>query len=100
MAGRSTYRPELTVDAPLVPAQWLLASRYAPDEGWEALGPDADGNERFRKTEARQGRDRTIVRTRDPDTWLVLASTTTVDGDHLNSVRVVELEVRPGLRYP
>lgn len=100
VAGRSTYRPELTVDAPLVPAQWLLASRYSQDEGWEALEPDADGNERFRKTETRGGRDRTIVRTRDPKTWLVLASTTTVDGDHLNSVRVVELEVRPGLRYP
>lgn len=100
VAGRSTYRPELTVDAPLVPAQWLLASRYSPDDGWEALEPDEDGNERFRKTETHRGRDRTIIRTRDPETWLVLSSTTTVDGDHFNSVRVVELEVRPGLRYP
>ncbi|MYD65922.1 MAG: hypothetical protein F4X26_08115 [Chloroflexi bacterium] len=101
VSGRSTYRPELTVGAPLVPAQWLLASRYSPDDGWEALDPDEDGNERFRKTETQRGRERTITRTRDPDTWLVLASTTTVDGDHLNTVRVVELEVRPGpARYP
>lgn len=100
-AGRSTYRPELTVDAPLVPAQWLLGSRYAPEDGWEALEPDADGNERFRKTETREGRERTVIRARDPDTWLVVGSTTTIDGEHLNTVRVVELEIRPGpARYP
>ncbi len=99
--GRSTYRPDLTVGAPLVPAQWLLASRYSPEDGWEALGPDADGNERFRKTETRGGRERTVIRTRDPDTWLVVGSTTTVDGERLNTVRVIELEVRPGTaRYP
>lgn len=101
MTGRSTYRPELTVGAPLVPAQWLLASRYSPEDGWEALGPDADGYERFRKTETREGRKRTVIRTRDPDTWLVVGSSTTVDGEHLNAVRVTELEVRPGpARYP
>lgn len=101
VTGRSTYRPELTVNAPLVPAQWLVASRYASEDGWEALGPDTDGNERFRKTETREGRDRTVIRTRDPDTWLVVGSTTTIDGEHLNTVRVIELEVRPGpAHYP
>lgn len=93
--GRETYKPELTVDAPLVPAQWLLASRYSPDDGWEPLGLDADGNERFRKTETRGGQQRTIVRTRDPATWLVVASTTTVDGEHVNAVRVIDLEILP-----
>ncbi|MDE2696857.1 MAG: hypothetical protein OXH97_10150 [Chloroflexota bacterium] len=101
VTGRSTYRPELTVNASLTPAQWLQASRYLPEDGWEALEPDADGNERFRKTETRQGRERTVTRARDPDTWLVVGSTTTIDGELLNTVRVIELEVQPGsARYP
>lgn len=99
--GRRTYRPELTVDAPLVPAQWVLTWDYAPDDGWEALGPDADGNERFRKTETREGRTRSIVRTRHADAPLTISSTTTVDGKLVASVRVVELEIRQGLtHYP
>ena len=93
--GRQTYRPELTVDAPLVPAQWLLASRYTEDDGWEHLGLDADGNERFRKVETRNGQQRTIVRTRDPGTWLVVATTTTVGGERTSTVRVIELEILP-----
>ena len=99
--GRRTYRPDLTVDAPLVPTPWVLAWEYSPDDGWEALGPDADGNERFRKTETHEGRTRTIVRTRHADAPLTVASRTTVDGTLLTSIRVVELEVRQGLvRYP
>ena len=94
--GRETYRPELTVDASLAPAQWLLNWQYSPDDGWEPLGLDRDGNERFRKTETRGGKQRTIVRTRDAATWLVVASTTTVDGVRTNAVRVIELEVRTG----
>ncbi len=95
--GRRTYRPELTADAPLAPAQWVLAWEYAPGDGWEALGPDADGNERFRKTETRDGSTRTIVRTRHADAPLTISSTTTVDGELMTSVRVVELEVQRGL---
>ena len=93
--GRETYTPELTVSASLAPAQWLLDSQYSPDDGWEPLGLDPDGNERFRKTETRGAKQRTIVRTRDPATWLVVASTTTVDGEHLNAVRVIDLEILP-----
>lgn len=99
VVGRRAYRPELTVDAPLVPAPWVLAWEYAPDEGWEALEPDADGNERFRQTEAREGRTRTVVRTRHADAPLTIASTTTVDGTLVTSVRVVELEVQSGPAY-
>ena len=97
--GRRTSRPELTVDAPLVPAQWVLAWEYAPDDGWEALGPDAGGNERFRKTETHEGRTRTIVHTRHADAPLTIASTTMVDGTLVTSVRVVELEVHQGPAY-
>ena len=93
--GRQTYRPELTVNAPLVPAQWLLAARYSEDEGWESLGLDADGNEHFRKVETRNGRQRTTVRTRDPRTGLVIATTITVDGQRTTAVRVIELEILP-----
>ena len=95
--GRRTYRPELSVDAPLVPAQWVLAWEYSPDDGWEALGSGSDGNERFRKTETREGRTRTIVRTRHADAPLTISGTTTVDGELVTSVRVVELEVQRGL---
>lgn len=99
VGGRQTYRPELTVNAPLVPAPWVLAWEYPPDDGWEALGPDADGNERFRKTETREGRTRTIVRTRHADAPLTIASTTMVDGKPVTSIRVVELEVQQGPAY-
>lgn len=97
--GRRTHRHERTVDAPLVPAQWVLAWEYAPDDGWEALGPDADGNERFRKTETHDGRTRTILRTRHAGAPLTIGSTTTVDGKLVTSVRVIELEVRQAPVY-
>ena len=99
--GRETFRPELTVNAPLVPAQWLIPRVYSTDNGWEPLDAGPDGHERFRKTEIRGGKQRTTIRTRDPSSGLIVAVTDTIDGAVVRTVRVTELEVlaRP-MSYP
>ena len=99
--GRETLRPELTVQVPLVPAQWLIPRVYSPDNGWEPLDAAPDGHERFRKTELRGGKQRTAIRTRDPANGLIVAITELVDGALVGTVRVTELEILPRpMSYP